>query len=111
VLEGRTINVRLVEERDDEPKGKSLGKDANKVVIYRHVLLPLFVRRISGYPKIIHCRTPLFFSKVFVTGLTSTTTDEKLAEMCEEFGLVLKAAVARHSVTGMLFIICSWQQC
>jgi hypothetical protein len=64
VIEGRTINVRLVEERDPT---ESKGRDSNKVI---------------------------------VAGLTQTMTDDKLQLMCEEFGLVLKAAVVRNPTTG-----------
>ena len=72
VVEGRTINVRLVEERPDkavaEPgKGVGVGKDANKVL---------------------------------VAGLTQSMTDERLQTMCEEFGLVLKATVVTNPSTG-----------
>jgi RNA recognition motif-containing protein len=73
IVEGRTINVRLVEERDaskavlESGKGVGVGKDANKVL---------------------------------VAGLSQTMTDERLQLMCEEFGLVLKATVVMHATTG-----------
>jgi len=73
VVEGRTINVRLVEDRDasravlESGKGVGVGKDANKVL---------------------------------VAGLSQTMTDERLQLMCEEFGLVLKATVVRNPSTG-----------
>ena len=92
VVEGRTINVRLVEERDvggeggksvvEPGKGVGVGKDANKVI---------------------------------VAGLSQSMTDERLQLICEEFGLVLRATVVRHPQTqksrGFGFVTFTNKQC
>jgi RNA recognition motif-containing protein len=143
VVEGRTINVRLVEDRGEDTKavlepgkGVGVGKDANKVPVdmsgrglglfrltqtrarAERQYQTLFRRHYSREVKVSRALAsitpsltlplprragfPPFLSpkQVLVAGLSQSMTDERLQLICEEFGLVLKATVVCHPVTG-----------
>jgi len=89
VIEGRTINVRMVEERSEDgaPADGQEGEDKSG-----SKSAAVSTKGQGGTGKDAN--------KVLVAGLSAGMTDERLQLICEEFGLVIKATVVRHATTG-----------
>mmetsp|Transcript_86632 Transcript_86632/g.245138 ORF Transcript_86632/g.245138 Transcript_86632/m.245138 type:complete len:590 (-) Transcript_86632:1530-3299(-) len=66
-VEGRTLNVRTVDDQEDKKTKKQTSKGSTKDA-----------------------------NKIIVAGLSQTMDDDKLKLLCEEFGLVLRASVVRN---------------